>query len=101
MIQCLIDWIDGDRATPCSCIKFANRPVCGELLIFDTNQQFATDRIARDVHRDGERRPMLQQMLKRAPLQTDNDIRVLDVGAGYGVVTEEVLRRFPLARVTL
>jgi SAM-dependent methyltransferase len=59
------------------------------------------DWIARDVQRDGERRPLLQQMLERAPLQTDDQMRVLDVGAGYGVVTEEILRRFPLARVTL
>ncbi len=44
---------------------------------------------------------MLQQMLNRAALQTDAGIQVLDVGAGYGVVTEEVLLRFPRARVTL
>lgn len=65
------------------------------------SREYVDDWIARDVQRDGERRPMLQQMLKRAPLQTDSEIRVLDVGAGYGVITEEVLRRFPLARVTM
>jgi hypothetical protein len=26
--------------------RHARGPVCGELLIFDTNQQFATDRLA-------------------------------------------------------
>jgi SAM-dependent methyltransferase len=65
------------------------------------SREYVDDWIARDIQRDSERRPMLQQMLERAPLQTDSEISVLDVGAGYGVVAEEVLRRFPLARVTL
>jgi trans-aconitate methyltransferase len=59
------------------------------------------DWIGRDFQRDRERRPLLQQMLARPSLTRDAEIRVLDVGAGYGVVTEEVLRRFPQARVTL
>jgi SAM-dependent methyltransferase len=57
--------------------------------------------IARDVTRDDERRPLLRQMLRLAPFSKDSAIKVLDVGAGYGVVSEEVIRAFPNALVTL
>src|SRR5262245_29836384 len=57
--------------------------------------------IEHDVARDPERRPLLRKMLGLAPLSNDAQIAVLDVGAGYGVVTEEVLAAFPRARVTL
>jgi ubiquinone/menaquinone biosynthesis C-methylase UbiE len=40
-------------------------------------------------------------MLSSAPFPRDAALAVLDVGAGYGVVTEEVLAAFPQARVTL
>ena len=56
--------------------------------------------IGEDVTRDAERRPVLRKMLFFAPFANRAAIRVLDVGAGYGVVTEEVLRAFPEARVT-
>ena len=57
--------------------------------------------ITHDVARDPERRPLLRQMLARAPFPRDAALNVLDVGAGYGVVTEEVLVAFPEAHVTL
>jgi ubiquinone/menaquinone biosynthesis C-methylase UbiE len=57
--------------------------------------------IDHDVARDPERRPLLRQMLSSAPFPRDAELEVLDVGAGYGVVTEEVLAAFPGARVTL
>jgi ubiquinone/menaquinone biosynthesis C-methylase UbiE len=57
--------------------------------------------ITRDVTRDAERRLRLQAMLAHAPFARDAAVAVLDVGGGYGVVTEEVLRAFPAARVTL
>src|SRR5215472_395211 len=57
--------------------------------------------IEHDVARDPERRPMLRQMLASAPFPRDAELAVLDVGAGYGVVTDEVLAAFPRARVTL
>lgn len=57
--------------------------------------------ITHDGARDPERRPLLQQMLSFAPFPADAEPKVLDVGAGYGVVTEEVLKAFPAARVTL
>ena len=57
--------------------------------------------ITHDFARDPERRPLLQQMLSSAPFPRDAELAVLDVGAGYGVVTEEVLNVFPHARITL
>jgi SAM-dependent methyltransferase len=57
--------------------------------------------IARDLSRDEERRRRLRHMLAAAPSTADAEIRVLDVGGGYGVVTEEVLLAFPRAVVTL
>jgi 2-polyprenyl-3-methyl-5-hydroxy-6-metoxy-1,4-benzoquinol methylase len=57
--------------------------------------------IARDVTRDEERRLRLRQMLTATPYAVESEITVLDVGGGYGVVSEEVLGAFPRARVTL
>jgi SAM-dependent methyltransferase len=57
--------------------------------------------IARDITRDEERRMHLQQMLRAASVAADSAISVLDVGGGYGVVSEEVLAAFPRAIVTL
>jgi ubiquinone/menaquinone biosynthesis C-methylase UbiE len=65
------------------------------------SEQYVSDWIAHDVARDPERRPRLREMLEMAPFPRDAAIEVLDVGAGYGAVTEEVLKRFPNARVTL
>ncbi|HEV8679730.1 MAG TPA: methyltransferase domain-containing protein, partial [Stellaceae bacterium] len=57
--------------------------------------------IDRDTGKDATRRARLRNMLARAPFAPDAAIAVLDVGGGYGVLTEEVLRAFPQARVTL
>jgi ubiquinone/menaquinone biosynthesis C-methylase UbiE len=57
--------------------------------------------IDHDVVRDPERRPLLRKMLSLASFPSDAELDVLDVGAGYGVVTQEVLAAFPGARVTL
>jgi ubiquinone/menaquinone biosynthesis C-methylase UbiE len=57
--------------------------------------------ITHDVARDPDRRPLLQKMLSFAPFPREAKLEVLDVGAGYGVVTEEVLQAFPAAHVTL
>ena len=62
---------------------------------------YVAEWITRDAARDPERRPLLQQMLSFAPLPRDAELDVLDVGAGYGAVSEEVLQAFPAARVTL
>ena len=57
--------------------------------------------IDHDITRDPERRPLLRQMLSSVPFPRDAQLEVLDVGGGYGVVTEEVLAALPAARVTL
>jgi trans-aconitate methyltransferase len=57
--------------------------------------------IERDAGRDAERRQRLRQMLALAPFPADAAVAVLDVGGGYGVLTEEVLRALPRARLTL
>ncbi len=64
------------------------------------SQAYVDQWIDQDVTRDAERRPILRKMLSFAPFEKNAAIRALDVGAGYGVVTEEVLRAFPKARVT-
>ncbi len=65
------------------------------------SQAYVDQWINRDITRDGDRRPVLRRMLELAPFPRDTVIRVLDVGAGYGVLSEEVLKIFPHARVTL
>jgi trans-aconitate methyltransferase len=62
---------------------------------------YVAEWIARDVTRDDERRPALRKMVALAPFAKDAAIRALDVGGGYGIVADEVLRAFPRARVTL
>lgn len=65
------------------------------------SREYVDDWIARDVTRDSVRRSTLQQMIALAPFPRDASITVLDIGAGYGVVSEEVLKRFPHVRLTL
>ena len=62
---------------------------------------YVAEWIKRDAARDPERRPLLQRMLSLALFPPAARIEVLDVGAGYGVVSEEVLQAFPAARITL
>jgi ubiquinone/menaquinone biosynthesis C-methylase UbiE len=65
------------------------------------SRSYVENWIERDRQRDEERRARLKNMLAVATFSADAEISVLDVGGGYGVVTEEVLRAFPRARVTL
>jgi ubiquinone/menaquinone biosynthesis C-methylase UbiE len=54
-----------------------------------------------DIMRDDLRRPLFQQALSSAKFSREAAISVLDVGAGYGLFAEEVLKAFARARVTL
>jgi len=54
-----------------------------------------------DVTKDSERVPVLRGMLALPDLSPDAHLQVLDVGAGYGIVSRVVLETFPNARVTL
>jgi ubiquinone/menaquinone biosynthesis C-methylase UbiE len=65
------------------------------------SREYVTEWIKRDAGRDPERRPLLRQMLSLAPFAREAPLDVLDVGAGSGAVTEEVLQAFPSARITL
>lgn len=57
--------------------------------------------ITRDLSRDAERRERLRAMLSHADVAAETELTVLDVGGGYGVVSEEVLAAFPHARIVL
>ncbi len=62
---------------------------------------YARDWVADATARDPERVEQLALLARLIPHAGDALIRVLDIGAGYGVVTEHVLQVFPNARVTL
>lgn len=55
--------------------------------------------ITSDVTRDEQRRRLLDRMITLIPIPLDASIRVLDVGAGYGLLSSCVLNRFKNARV--
>ena len=55
--------------------------------------------ITSDATRDDERVPVLRRMVELIPHPVEGALRVLDVGAGYGLLSEQVLARFP--RVSL
>ncbi|MGE5270077.1 MAG: class I SAM-dependent methyltransferase [Thiohalocapsa sp.] len=63
--------------------------------------EYVAEWIAQDEARDPVRRPRLREMLSAAPFPPDAPLAVLDVGAGFGAVTEELLQLFPAAQVTL
>lgn len=63
--------------------------------------EYVAEWIASDATRDEERRPILHRMVADTPFDKDAPIRVLDVGGGYGVVTEEALKVYPHAKVVL
>jgi SAM-dependent methyltransferase len=65
------------------------------------SRDYVADWITEDTARDPVRRPRLREMLATAPFARDARVAVLDVGAGYGAVTEELLQVFPAAEVTL
>jgi trans-aconitate methyltransferase len=64
------------------------------------SKEYVGEWIAEDAARDPVRRPRLRDMLAAAPFARDARPAVLDVGGGYGAVTEELLRLFPAAQVT-
>jgi len=65
------------------------------------SRQYVDEWIRRFAVEDEERRGLLQQALASAPFNIDSELRVLDIGSGYGLFTEEVLKHFPRARVTM
>src|SRR5216683_3799414 len=65
------------------------------------SSDYVAEWISNDTARDPVRRPRLRDMLASAPFLREARLAVLDVGAGYGAVTEELLALFPAAEVTL
>ncbi len=57
--------------------------------------------ISTDVTRDTERRPVLRRVAELLPFEREAEIRVLDIGGGYGMLTREVLEELPNSRVVL
>lgn len=61
--------------------------------------QYVEDWIASAATRDDERRIILRRVVSLIPREADAAIRVLDVGAGYGALSAQVLERFPQAQL--
>ena len=55
--------------------------------------------ISTDVTRDEERKPRLRRLATFIPFPFEAPIRVLDIGAGYGALSQQVLEVFPNASV--
>ena len=60
---------------------------------------YVSDWISSDRTRDGERIPKLRKMVSLIPWEQDKAIRILDVGAGYGLLSQVVLETFPEAQL--
>ncbi|HEY7062547.1 MAG TPA: methyltransferase domain-containing protein [Chloroflexota bacterium] len=63
--------------------------------------EYARAWVADAETRDPERAPGLALLARLIPRPADAPIRVLDLGAGYGIVTATVLAAFPRAQVAL
>jgi tRNA (cmo5U34)-methyltransferase len=63
------------------------------------SQQYVEGWIASATARDPERRTILRRVASLIPREADAAIRVLDVGAGYGALSAQVLERFPQAQL--
>ncbi len=65
------------------------------------SQEYVDYWIGQDVTRDEDRQEHLRRMAALLPYGPDAEIRVLDVGAGYGAASRAVLETFPKAHVLL
>ncbi len=64
------------------------------------SEHYVDEWLAGDLKRES-RRAVVRTMLAHAGVSNDAKIEVLDIGAGDGLVAEEVLRALPNARATL
>ena len=62
---------------------------------------FVQNWVTRDDGRIDQRSPMIDETVAKIPFAKDAVLRVLDVGAGYGLLAAAVLKAFPKASVTL
>jgi tRNA (cmo5U34)-methyltransferase len=65
------------------------------------SQSYVADWIGSDATRDDARRPLLRRVAVLIPATRGDQLRVLDVGGGYGALSAEVLEYWPDAQVTL
>jgi ubiquinone/menaquinone biosynthesis C-methylase UbiE len=65
------------------------------------SQDYVTYWMTKDRGRNERRRPLLDRMVAGATFDKTAAIRVLDVGGGYGAVSERFLEAFPRAQITL
>jgi 2-polyprenyl-3-methyl-5-hydroxy-6-metoxy-1,4-benzoquinol methylase len=65
------------------------------------SSDYVEEWVAKDFDRSDVRRPILARMMAAVPFEKSRKLRVLDVGCGYGAVSEELLKAFPEASVTL
>ncbi len=63
------------------------------------SQQYVADWVASATARDPERRAILRRVASLIPRASDEAIRVLDLGAGYGALSAQVLERFSKAQL--
>ena len=63
------------------------------------SQQYVEEWVASATARDPERRAILRRVASLIPRASDEAIRVLDIGAGYGALSAQVLERFSKARL--
>jgi tRNA (cmo5U34)-methyltransferase len=61
--------------------------------------QYVEDWISSAETRDAERRIILRRLVSLISQPADAAIRVLDVGAGYGALSAQILDRFPQAQL--
>ena len=64
-------------------------------------QDFVDKWVTRDDGRQDERGPMIAATVDSGGFPEDKPLRVLDVGAGYGLLSGRVLGKYPNAHVTL
>ena len=65
------------------------------------SKDYVDEWVTKDRGRGDRRLPLLQRMMSGVPLAKDAALRVLDIGGGYGAVSEQVLSAFPNAQVTV
>ena len=65
------------------------------------SQKYVEEWISADAPHEEERKASLRRVVQLIPCDLQAKVRVLDVGAGYGPLTQQVLALFPNAEVVL
>ena len=64
-------------------------------------QEFVDSWVTRDDGRQDERGPMIEATVNAGRFPASQPLRVLDVGAGYGLLSKRVVEKYPSAQITL